>query len=91
MLRSLRVGHQNKIIAYELSISESTVKVHLRNIMKKLKASNRTQVALGGPSPFERNGIRVRIPTECGDDVDPARAAAPLSPPVVGTLTRLPV
>ena len=47
VLRSLRGGHQNKIIAFELGISESTVKVHLRNIMKKLNASNRTQVALG--------------------------------------------
>ncbi len=47
MLRSLREGHQNKIIAHQLGISESTVKVHLRNIMKKLRASNRTQAALG--------------------------------------------
>ena len=54
VLRSLRSGHQNKIIAYQLGISESTVKVHLRSIMKKLNASNRTQVALGGPLFFER-------------------------------------
>lgn len=47
VLRSLRAGRQNKIIAHELGISESTVKVHLRNMMKKLHASNRTQVALG--------------------------------------------
>ncbi len=47
VLRSLREGRPNKLIAHELGISESTVKVHLRNIMKKLNASNRTQVALG--------------------------------------------
>jgi DNA-binding NarL/FixJ family response regulator len=47
VLRFLREGRQNKIIAFELGISESTVKVHLRNMMKKLNASNRTQVALG--------------------------------------------
>ena len=35
----------NKIIAYELKLRESTVKVHIRNIMKKLKATNRTEVA----------------------------------------------
>ncbi len=58
VMRSLRSGHQNKIIAYELGISESTVKVHLRNIMKKLNASNRTQVALGGPLLFDRSGAR---------------------------------
>ena len=45
VLHRLRQGMQNKIIAYELGISESTVKVHLRNVMKKLNASNRTQVA----------------------------------------------
>lgn len=38
-------GKQNKIIAYELKLSESTIKVHVRNIMKKLSASNRTEVA----------------------------------------------
>jgi DNA-binding NarL/FixJ family response regulator len=47
VLRILREGRQNKLIAFELGISESTVKVHLRNMMKKLRASNRTQVALG--------------------------------------------
>src|SRR3954464_9870422 len=38
-------GKANKIIAFELNMRESTVKVHVRNIMKKLKATNRTQVA----------------------------------------------
>jgi DNA-binding NarL/FixJ family response regulator len=42
---ALRRGKPNKIIAYELTMRESTVKVHIRNIMKKLKAKNRTEVA----------------------------------------------
>ena len=42
---ALRRGKANKIIAYELNMSESTVKVHIRNIMKKLKATNRTEAA----------------------------------------------
>ena len=46
VLRVLREGKQNKIIAYELGMCESTVKVHVRNLMKKLKARNRTQLAL---------------------------------------------
>jgi DNA-binding NarL/FixJ family response regulator len=43
--RALVRGKANKIIAYELNLRESTVKVHVRNIMKKLKATNRTEVA----------------------------------------------
>jgi DNA-binding NarL/FixJ family response regulator len=45
ILDCLRRGMANKLIAYELSMCESTVKVHIRNIMKKLKATNRTEVA----------------------------------------------
>jgi DNA-binding NarL/FixJ family response regulator len=44
VLSQLQQGKANKTIAYELNMSESTVKVHVRNIMKKLNATNRTQV-----------------------------------------------
>ncbi|CAH0342901.1 response regulator transcription factor [Rhizobium sp. CECT 9324] len=42
---ALRRGKANKIIAFEMNLCESTVKVHIRNIMKKLNVTNRTQVA----------------------------------------------
>jgi DNA-binding NarL/FixJ family response regulator len=42
---ALRRGKANKIIAYELNMCESTVKIHIRNILKKLKATNRTEAA----------------------------------------------
>jgi DNA-binding NarL/FixJ family response regulator len=45
VLGHLRQGKANKIIAYELGMSESTVKVHVRNIMRKMGATNRTQAA----------------------------------------------
>jgi DNA-binding NarL/FixJ family response regulator len=51
VVESLRQGKPNKIIAYELNLCESTVKVHVRNIMKKLRAKNRTEVA------FLMNGV----------------------------------
>jgi DNA-binding NarL/FixJ family response regulator len=44
VLERLRQGQPNKIIAHALGVSESTVKVHLRSIMSKLKVSNRTQI-----------------------------------------------
>jgi DNA-binding NarL/FixJ family response regulator len=46
VLAQLRYGKPNKMIAYELGMRESTVKVHIRHIMKKLNARNRTQVVL---------------------------------------------
>jgi DNA-binding NarL/FixJ family response regulator len=45
VLGALCKGKPNKIIAYELGMCESTVKVHVRNIMKKLRAKTRTEIA----------------------------------------------
>jgi len=41
----LREGKPNKLIAAQLEMQESTVKVHVRNILKKLHADNRTHAA----------------------------------------------
>ena len=41
----LREGNTNKVIARKLNMRESTVKVHVRNILKKLRVSNRTHAA----------------------------------------------
>ncbi len=41
----LREGSANKVIANRLNMRESTVKVHVRNILKKLRATNRTHAA----------------------------------------------
>lgn len=38
-------GTQNKIIAAKLHLSENTVKVHVRNIYKKMNVRNRTEAA----------------------------------------------
>lgn len=46
VLQVLRQGKSNKHIARELDMREATVKVHVRHIMRKLGAANRTQVAL---------------------------------------------
>jgi DNA-binding NarL/FixJ family response regulator len=45
VVEALRRGKANKLIAYELNMCESTVKVHVRQIMKKLNARNRTEAA----------------------------------------------
>jgi two-component system, NarL family, nitrate/nitrite response regulator NarL len=48
ILRSLLGGHSNKQIARQLGISEATVKVHLKAVMRKINAQNRTQAAVWG-------------------------------------------
>jgi DNA-binding NarL/FixJ family response regulator len=46
VLEMIAAGKANKIIAYELSISESTVKAHVTAILRKLKLRSRIQAAL---------------------------------------------
>lgn len=46
VLNCLAQGESNKEIARDLSLAESTVKIHVQNIFKKLGMSSRVQVAL---------------------------------------------
>ncbi len=48
ILRFLIGGSSNKVIARELSISEATVKVHVKGLLRKVRAANRTQAAIWG-------------------------------------------
>jgi len=46
VLQGIAKGNSNKIIASNLNISEHTVKNHLRNILSKLDASDRTHAVM---------------------------------------------
>lgn len=46
ILQCLLNGYPNKVIAHHLDITESTVKVHLKGILRKIRATNRTQAAI---------------------------------------------
>lgn len=46
ILRELVQGDPNKIISRRLRISEATVKVHIKSILRKLHVVNRTQAAI---------------------------------------------
>ena len=45
VLAQVKQGKANKAIARDLGMSESAVKVHIRSIMRKMGAANRTQAA----------------------------------------------
>jgi len=48
ILRQIAAGNANKIIADNLSISEQTVKAHIRSILSKLDANDRTHAVTIG-------------------------------------------
>lgn len=57
VLELVRQGQANKDIAQSLQMSTSTVKAHVRNIMQKMRASNRTQLALNAERQFRHGDI----------------------------------
>gem|GEM_PF-2251692 len=60
VIKALTPGLSNKEIARELDLSDATVKVHIRNLMKKLEATNRTQLALIGAKSLD-SGVVTEI------------------------------
>ncbi len=62
ILQSLMGGDANKVIARKLEITEATIKVHVKSILRKIGAANRTQAAMwanenlrAGEQPITRN------------------------------------
>ena len=66
ILQCLVAGHPNKVIARELDIAEATVKVHIKGLLRKVKATNRTQAAIWAmnqrPAPVSLGGNVVKLP-----------------------------
>jgi DNA-binding NarL/FixJ family response regulator len=46
VLRLIRDGYRNKQIAYQLAIAETTVNFHIKNLMDKLQANDRTHAVI---------------------------------------------
>jgi two-component system, NarL family, nitrate/nitrite response regulator NarL len=65
ILRCLAEGGSNKVIARKMNISDATVKVHVKAILRKIGVSNRTQAAIwilnNGPAA-EQSGKVVELP-----------------------------
>jgi DNA-binding NarL/FixJ family response regulator len=73
VLAQVKQGKANKAIARDLGMSESAVKVHIRSIMRKMGAANRTQAAFASRDRLGVAGtasLVVRDPQREGDDRD---------------------
>jgi len=57
VLHEIALGHSNKVIAADLGITESTVKIHVRHILSKLNTSDRTGAVM---EALERGIIKLR-------------------------------
>jgi DNA-binding CsgD family transcriptional regulator len=98
VVRAIQQGKSNKVIAYDLNMCESTVKVHVRNIMKKLKARNRTEVAIKAqtvlsPTPLVSTRFEFSTPNSLGllnssDKNDKSKQSACLLSPFISQLNR---
>lgn len=71
ILACLVRGQPNKVIAQDLGVSEATVKVQLRHLLKKIGVANRTQAAIWA---LGRNVVRDKAP---GSASEPSKGDAP--------------
>ncbi len=62
VMTMLADGQLNKQIAWELGVSEATVKAHMTTIMRKLGVNNRTQVALVASQLAVDEGVMPALP-----------------------------
>jgi two-component system, NarL family, nitrate/nitrite response regulator NarL len=56
ILRLLMQGAPNKLIAHQLAITEATVKVHIKAMLRRLKLHNRTQAAMWASNHLGNDG-----------------------------------
>jgi len=75
VLACLSLGMANKVISRRHNITEATVKVHVKAILRKLQVANRTQAAIwavqhGLDAEHQLNGEAVDLVEEDADDTD---------------------
>lgn len=66
VLVGVRAGKSNKAIARDLELSEATIKIHVRQLMRKLGVSNRTQIAVAALRKDETPGERPKTGSDPG-------------------------
>ncbi len=87
ILRCLTEGASNKVIARMIRIADSTVKVHIKSILRKIRVQNRTQAAIWAMN----NGLFDDSSNDVSSDYgralpqQPIDLRLPLQPPLLPT------
>ena len=55
-MRCIIEGESNKCIARKINVTEATVKVHVKAILRKIRVQNRTQAAVWGMNNGSHTG-----------------------------------
>ena len=88
----LRLGESNKMIARQLGMTEGTVKVHIRQMMRKCQVANRTQLALGGSTVAKISEDDSQFMVEKSPEQERGSTAKPVSSThqlsLIGTASR---
>jgi DNA-binding NarL/FixJ family response regulator len=79
VLDHLRRGESNKTIARRLGMTEGTVKVHVRQMMRKCQVSNRTQLAVGAPAAAKSSEGDTHLSVEKSAEQSGSSAVKPVS------------
>jgi two-component system nitrate/nitrite response regulator NarL len=82
MLDGLVKGHANKVIARACEITEATVKVHMKSILRKIRVENRTQAAIWAMA----NGYAADGSNSRRLNPDSARNAAAITEAAIGSV-----
>jgi two-component system nitrate/nitrite response regulator NarL len=80
VLRGIVQGASNKMIAREINISEGTVKVHVKAILRKIGVSNRTQAAIWAMTHEASVWASTPSDTHETTPISPYASAPPMSP-----------
>jgi DNA-binding CsgD family transcriptional regulator len=79
ILRGIARGASNKEIARDLGIAETTVKIHVQHVLRKLEVSSRVQAAVVATAhgPLWRRARRRPLPAHCRSSMSAGRASVP--------------
>jgi two-component system nitrate/nitrite response regulator NarL len=75
VLEGIVCGYSNKLIARKRGITEATVKVHMKSILRKIQVANRTQAAVWAMENSHLSHVEKRL-LEAGDPDTTGNAAA---------------